>query len=193
MDLMRAELGGEVHHTDTPLVYGDVHASRTTMSNDGGTMTTLFAALPGYVNDPVVIALISVVGVGATAWAALRASNLDRRAAQKHEHAQQFAKALTVVMIWKELGYRVARRVDDEPETLAALAAQFNQAQQDLDWHCTWLEIEAPDAATAYRGLVDKVKTTAKPLIAVAPPYDRAPRAGDEGPRSRRPCHLASV
>jgi hypothetical protein len=147
------------------------------MSNDGGTMTTLLATLPGYLNDPVVIAVISVVGVGATAWASLRASNLDRRAAQKHEHAQQFAKALTVVMIWKELGYRVARRVDDEPESLAALAAQFNQAQQDLDWHCTWLEVEAPDVATAYRSLVDKVKTTAKPLIQKAwasPPISQA-------------------
>jgi hypothetical protein len=135
------------------------------MSNDGGTMTTLLAAIPGYLNDPIVIAVLSVVGVGATAWATLRASNLDRSAARKHEQAEQFASALKVVMVWKELGYRVARRVDDKPETLAALTAQFNQAQQDLDWYCTWLEIEAPDAASAYRNLVEKVKTTAKPLI----------------------------
>jgi hypothetical protein len=130
-----------------------------------------------HLNDPIVVAAVALLGVLGTAISTLRSARQDRLAQRQGEHAQQFAQALSAVMVWKELGYRVLRRTDDRPETLADVAKQFHQAQQDLDWHCTWLRIEAPEVATTYEHLVQQVKSLAAPLIRQAwknPPIQRS-------------------
>lgn len=68
------------------------------------------------------------------------------------------AAALSDALLWLELPYRIRRRVDNDPPTLAALAERMHGLQERQVLHKSWLEVEIPAAHQSYVALLEAVK-----------------------------------
>ena len=63
---------------------------------------------------------------------------------------ERYADAVQTLVAWIEFPYRVRRRADNDPATLAALANRGHDLQERLAYHQAWIATEHPDLAQTY-------------------------------------------
>lgn len=90
---------------------------------------------------PVVVAVLTTAGN-------LVLKRFDTADGRRRDH---YAAAVATLVAWTEFPYRVRRRVDDKPETMAALAAIGHDLQERLARHQAWISTDSTPAAAAFR------------------------------------------
>ena len=105
--------------------------------------------------EPSVIAAL-VVGASAVASAVL-AYLLGQRRTSVERKRTLCAEAIADALQWLELPYRIRRRPDNTPQTLAALGDRINDLRERLQFHEKWLRIEIPQSVASYQRLVEEV------------------------------------
>ena len=63
---------------------------------------------------------------------------------------ERYAQAVETLVAWTEFPYRVRRRADDNPATLAALANHGHDIQERLACHQVWIATDHPNLAHTY-------------------------------------------
>ena len=113
--------------------------------------------------EPSVIAAL-VVGASAVASAVLayllgqRRTSVERtRCWPSPPERTLCAEAIADALQWLELPYRIRRRPDNTPQTLAALGDRINDLRERLQFHEKWLRIEIPQSVASYQRLVEEV------------------------------------
>lgn len=104
------------------------------LASTPGTGLTLLAI-------PVVVAVLTTAGN-------LVLKRFDAADGRRRDH---YAGAVATLVAWSEFPYRVRRRVDDEPATLAALAAIGHDLQERLACHEAWISTDSTTASAAFR------------------------------------------
>lgn len=100
-------------------------------------------------------ALVTVIG-GTLLLALLRA--LGTTITQRRERERElFGAAYKAAMAWREMLYRVRRRLDGE-ESDQALIDRFHELQEQIDYHEGWIASESPSMKRSYCRLVKEVK-----------------------------------
>lgn len=87
-------------------------------------------------------------------WAEVR----DRR-------RTSYADAVQRLVAWAEYPYRIARRVDDKPETLKEIATLGHTLQEQLAFHRAWIYAESSRMGQLYSGVVGSLKGLLGPAI----------------------------
>ena len=105
--------------------------------------------------------LIPVIVAALTTAVALALNRASEAANRRRDH---YADAVAALVAWIEFPYRVRRRTDDEPATLAALAAHGHELQEKLARHQAWILAENSTVAEAYRN----ARSTIAPLVGAA-------------------------
>lgn len=90
---------------------------------------------------------------------------LQQRAAALERKRKTAAEAIADALVWLELPYRIRRRLDDQPGTIAALSERIHDLQERLAFHDNWLRIELPRAHARYVALVHAVKDASMKAI----------------------------
>lgn len=103
--------------------------------------------------------LVALLTVGA----GLRQNALQRAAVRRDGLVRQYGQALADALAWMEVPWRIARRVDDEPATVAALTSHVHKLQEEIGYHRRWLAIESELVGDAYGQLIDALKTRTEP------------------------------
>ena len=70
----------------------------------------------------------------------------------------RYAEAVGGLVAWAEFPYRIARRVDDEPETLRELAVLGHSLQERLAFHGAWISAESPRMGKLYKGVASSLR-----------------------------------
>ena len=96
-----------------------------------------------------VVTLI-VVPVVVAALTAIATMVVTRAAEATNRRRDRYAEAVQTLVAWIEFPYRVRRRTDDDPATLAALADRGHDLQERLACHEAWIATEHPDLAGTY-------------------------------------------
>jgi hypothetical protein len=99
---------------------------------------------------------------------------LNQRLASLERSRRECADALAEALAWLELPYRIRRRTDDEPETLAGLAERIHHLQERLAFHESWLQVEVPGAYEPYRALVDGIRDGSRDALKQS--WEEAPK-----------------
>lgn len=92
--------------------------------------------------------VVPAVAAGLATTATLTATRASEAAARRRDG---YAEAVETLVAWIEFPYRIRRRVDDKPETLANLAAVGHQLQERLARHEAWITGEHGPVADAFR------------------------------------------
>ena len=109
--------------------------------------------------------MLEVLVASVGALAAITVYALSARRSAMDRKRVSCAEAMADALAWMELPYRIARRLDDSPETCRALADRMHHLQERLLYHSSWLQIEVPRAALAYELLLSKVRDEARPHL----------------------------
>lgn len=128
---------------------GLMHAGAVFESASGSPSTTWLALL-------VVLLGSSVIGGIVTGTlGSVRAAATTRR--------DGYAQAVRTLIARVEFPYRIRRRVSDEPEVLAALAARGNDLQEQLAGWQTWVNAESPLVGRIYNEVLRGIDKAVKP------------------------------
>jgi hypothetical protein len=103
--------------------------------------TSVWITLGKTIGVPVAVAAL-------TAAATLLLTRASDAANRRRDH---YADAVATLVAWIEFPYRIRRRTDDLPETLAALAARGHDLQEKLACHQAWIGTESSYVANAYK------------------------------------------
>lgn len=76
----------------------------------------------------------------------------------------RYAAAVATLVAWVELPYRIRRRTDDAPETLARLAEVGHALQEQLACHEAWISTENARVAAVYAQALRSIR----PLVGTA-------------------------
>lgn len=76
---------------------------------------------------------------------------LKRFDAADARRRDQYSAAVSALVAWSEFPYRVRRRVNDDPETVAALAALGHDLQERLACHEAWISTDSTRASKAFK------------------------------------------
>lgn len=109
----------------------------------------------------VVAAAIALVGVIVSTVAPLRVNAVGVK-------QDRYAQAIGSLVAWFEFPYRIARRVDDKPETLAELTENAHDLQIALVTHQAWMAGDSRTIQRAYTQTVEWVKEHCQSAIANA-------------------------
>ena len=85
-----------------------------------------------------------------------------QRAAANDRKRETCGKAIADALAWMELPYRIRRRLDNDPETLRAMANRIHTTQESLLFYQSWLRVELPEAYDHYAQLVSALKATTR-------------------------------
>lgn len=110
---------------------------------------------------PVLLAAIALAG-------ALGGVLLGQWAEERERRRAGYAEAVRVLIAWHEYPYRIRRRVDDEPPTLAALAEIGHALQEQLRYQQTWVSAENASVGRLYRQIAAEVTATCRPACTEA-------------------------
>ena len=136
--------------------------------------------------DPTVQAAVLASGIAAGATVSGYLANQSR--ARRERKATAFAEALTSLRRYQDFPFKVWRRLDDSPETLARLAAEHSDTGMQNNFQLSWLLVDAPVVGEAFRALTEAVKDerranytlawqsppiTAPAALAEVPPFQR--------------------
>lgn len=117
--------------------------------------------------------LTQLIALGAVAAGAALTYFFAIRQRRMDEKKATCARAVTNAVAWLELPYRIRRRVNDNSDTLHAIADHMHELQERLLFDQNWMLIELSQATDAYAALVDAVKRGAEQPIRdawLAPP-----------------------
>jgi hypothetical protein len=93
---------------------------------------------------PIVVALVglagAVLGVLVSQWGA-----------ERQRRREAYAAAVRTLISWAEYPYRIRRRPDDDPATLANLTELGHTLQEDVRYHQTWIAAENRQVGALYR------------------------------------------
>jgi len=91
-----------------------------------------------------------IIPVIVAALTAAAATLIARTADAANRRRDRYAHAVETLVAWSEFPYRVRRRTDDDPTTLASLAGLGHDLQQRLACHQAWMVTESDHVAKAY-------------------------------------------
>lgn len=78
---------------------------------------------------------------------------------------ESYASAVRTLVSWIEFPYRVRRRVDDLPTTLAALVNRGHRIQEQLEYNRAWIVAESPHVAKVYSAALDRINAVVGPAV----------------------------
>ena len=93
---------------------------------------------------------------------------VPRWAEARERRRTRYAEAVRALVAWAEFPYRVARRVSDDPDVLAALAAEGHALQEDLAFFEAWVSAESKAVGRLYREVSDAVRAAVGPALQAA-------------------------
>lgn len=76
-----------------------------------------------------------------------------------------YAEAVQCLASWAEYVYRIARRVDNKPETLKEITAQGHALQERLAFYKAWIYAESKKMGQMYSQAVNKLKSLVGPAM----------------------------
>lgn len=109
------------------------------------TIALLVGSVPGTIVGTL---LLPAIAAGLATAATLAATRSSDTATKRREG---YADAVSTLVAWIEFPYRIRRRVDDKPETLAGLANIGHELQERLASHEAWITAEHPSVAGAFQ------------------------------------------
>ena len=141
---------------------------------------------------PIITIVGAVIGVVVT-------YALNQRAGRRERQARAFAEALAVIEDYANMPYRIRRR---QPEARHEISVELDKIQSRIAFQHAWLQIEAPEVAAAYDGLVraarseageqmKKAWTSRRPRWMKRCPWEvriRGPRSTPHETPASRPC-----
>lgn len=101
---------------------------------------------------------------------------VPRWAEVRERRRTRYAEAVQALVAWAEVPYRVARRLDDDPETLADLVTLGHDLQQELAFHQAWVSTESKAVGQLYGDVANAMRSAVGPAIQAAwtkPPVSR--------------------
>lgn len=119
---------------------------------------TVLDSAAGTIGTPVTI---SVLTAALTTGAILLLQRASEAADRRRE---RYASTVATMVAWVEFAYRVRRRTDDSPATLASLANRGHDLQEQLAGHQAWIATESSAAAEQY----SKARVAIGPLVGAA-------------------------
>ena len=109
------------------------------------------------------IALAILVPVAIAGLIALVNALLAQVSAATSRRRESYASAVRTLVSWIEFPFRIRRRVDDEPETLAGLAERGHAIQEQLEYNRAWIVTESSRVASVYAAVLDQVNAVVGP------------------------------
>lgn len=109
----------------------------------------------------VAIASVPVAGAIVVAF-------VPRWAEVRERRRTRYAEAVQALVAWAEFPYRVARRIDDAPMTLAALVTLGHDLQQELAFHQAWVSTESKAVGQLFGDVANAIRLAAGPAIQTA-------------------------
>ena len=106
-----------------------------------------------------------VLAAAIAAFATILLHWSNQREVRRGRQRALCGKAISEVLAWLELPYRIRRRVDDAPDTLRGLVDRMHKLQESLLFYRGWLQVELPEAHEEYLSLVAAVKAAASSAI----------------------------
>ena len=100
----------------------------------------------------IVAAALSVLGT-------IIAGIIPRWSEATERRRTRYAEAIELLVAWAEFPYRIARRVDNHPETLKELGVLGHTLQERLAFHGAWVSSESPRMGRLYNDVVRELKT----------------------------------
>lgn len=139
-------------------------------------MNGLAVVEPDSVSAPLQIFLALIAG-GVLGSVVTRAIDAIGQAAERRR--DRYADTVGHLVAWMEVPYRIRRRVDDTPETLARLADAIHDLQEHLANDRGWVTSENHATASRYRDACDETRKVVQVLAQAAwalPPADAPTR-----------------
>ncbi|MGD0881478.1 MAG: hypothetical protein ABSB09_07915 [Acidimicrobiales bacterium] len=93
---------------------------------------------------------------------------LNHLGAAADRRRDRYAQAVQTLVAWVEFPYRVRRRTDDAPATLASLADVGHDIQERLACHEAWIATEKPAVARKYASVRVALGEAVGPAVAEA-------------------------
>lgn len=113
----------------------------------------------------ITLIVIPVLVAGLTAIVTLAVTKAGEATARRRK---RYADAVKTLVAWVEYPYRVRRRTDDSPATLAALAGQAHDLQEQLAFHHAWITADHPRLADSYAKARAAVTAAVGPAVTAA-------------------------
>jgi hypothetical protein len=138
------------------------------------TAHTAAAALTGnsVVHILLTFVLLPVIVAGLTAIVTMMVTKAGEATARRRD---RYAEAVKTLVSWSELPYRVRRRTDDTPATIAALADRGHDLQEQLACHEAWIAADDPRLARSYAQARTTIAAAVGPALTEA--WNSAPVA----------------
>ena len=102
--------------------------------------------------------LLTLAAVTLPAAGAIVIAFIPRWSDANERRRTRYAKAVEGLVAWAEYPYRVARRTDDNPETLKELAVLGHSLQESLAFDGAWISSENAQMGKLYHGVLSFVK-----------------------------------
>ena len=145
------------------------------------------AAVTVGISELVASVIAICAGAGATMIVTRSSEAFNRR-------RDRYAEAVRTLVAWAEYPYRVRRRTDDDPATLAALANHGHDLQERLAYHQVRIATDHPDLARSYAKARSVIDAVVGPAIRDAWRSSPATKAADmnlTAPDTGEECKLA--
>lgn len=93
------------------------------------------------------------------------AAVVPRWAEVRDRRRTSYADAVQGLVAWAEYPYRIARRLDNKPETLKEIATLGHTMQERLAFHQAWIYAESSRMGQLYNSVVGSLKALIGPAI----------------------------
>ncbi len=144
--------------------------------------------------DPFSATVILTLILGSTVVGAVLATVLSNMRAAADRRRDRYSAAIAHLVAWHEYPYRIRRRTNDEPATLAALADRGHQLQEAGACHRAWIAGDSQPLAQVYDAWLRKAQRNVAPAAEAAwsaGPVTRAEQM-NVGPIGDGDAHAAS-
>jgi len=109
--------------------------------------------------------IIGLITVAISAIGGISAFLYRRRVDDVARKRLTCAEALSTLLDWLEMPYRIRRRPAGNDETRSKLTESMHNLQARINFYRAWLQVESPQVAHKYEALHQAVKTVAAPAI----------------------------
>lgn len=109
-------------------------------------------------DEVLVLPALSITG-------AIIAAIVPRWAEVRERRRASYAEAVQCLVSWAEYPYRIARRVDDRPETLKEISVLGHTLQERIAFHGAWIYAENSRMGQLYSSVVGTLKALLGPAI----------------------------
>jgi hypothetical protein len=151
--------------------------------------TTLIGPTTASANtEPPIALTVGFAILGSSLLAGLLGAILTNNRANAAARRDRYAQVVRCLVAWAEYPYRIRRRTNDDPDTLAALADRGHTLQEQLAESRAWVAAESRAVSEVLDACVKEITTLTAPACVNAwnaPPITTAQGMvlGDFGPR----------